>query len=115
MIAVIYQWIDLLWIPVALVAVHKGQRLKTVIFMLVCIMTLRAQVELMAHIGKPSGFTGLLEAGAYERGLIIYGIIFALFLLLAYLSPSTKGIVFFAVTISLYILSFCFSMLVMVI
>ncbi|MFN3826223.1 MAG: hypothetical protein ACK4NR_01210 [Micavibrio sp.] len=111
----IYQWIDLLWVPVALVAVHKGQRLKTVVFLLVCILTMRAQVELMEHIGKPSGFTGLLETEAYERGLITYGIIFALFLLLAYLSPHTKGIVFFAATISLYVLSFCFSMLVMVI
>lgn len=113
MTQVLYQWIDLLWLPVAMLAVHKGQRLKTAVFLLVCIMTLRAQVELMQSIGHPNGLMGLIKAGAYERGLIVYGIVFALFLVLAYFSPNTKGIVFFAATLTVYIISFCVSMLVM--
>lgn len=96
-----------------MVAVHKGQRLNTAVFLLVCIMTLRAQVELMERIGHPNGLMGLIGAHAYERGLVTYGIIFALFLILAYFSPNTKGIVFFAATLTVYIVSFCISMLVM--
>lgn len=113
MTSLFYQWIDLLWLPVALVAVHEGQRIKTCVFLLVCILTLRAQVELMETIGHPKGLVGLLHSGAYERGLVVYGIIFALFLLLAYFSANTKGIVFFAATLSIYIFAFCASMVVM--
>ncbi len=115
MISLLYQWIDLLWLPVALVTVHKGQRILAVAFMLACILSMRAQVELMHSFGKPGGFTGLLEAGAYERGLVVYGIVFALFLILAYFSPHTKGVIFLAATLTIYIISFCLSMLVMAI
>lgn len=115
MASLLYQWIDLLWLPVGMVAVHKGQRLKTAIFMLVSILTLRVQVELMDSINAPHGFTGLWDWDAYQRGLLVYGIVFALFLILAYFSARTQGIVFFAATLTVYILTFCLSMLVMVI
>ena len=115
MISHLYQWIDLLWLPVAMVTVHKGQRALTAVFMLVCIFSMRAQVELMQSFGRPGGFTGLLQAGAYERGLVVYGIVFTLFLILAYFSPHTKGVIFLAATLTIYILSFCLSMLVMAI
>ena len=113
MSSLLYQWMDLLWLPVALVAVHKGQRLNTAAFILICIMTLRAQIELMQSMGHPNGIVGLLHSGAYERGLVVYGIIFALFLVLAYFSPNTRGIIYFAATLSIYIFAFCISMLVM--
>lgn len=114
MTSLFYQWIDLLWLPVGLVAVHKGQRIKTCVFLLVCILTLRVQVELMESLGHPHGLAGLLHSGVYERGLVVYGIIFALFLVLAYFSANTKGIVFFAATLSIYFFAFCASMMVMV-
>lgn len=115
MISQLYQWIDLLWLPVGLVTVHQGQRVLTAIFMLTCILSMRAQVELMQSFGKPGGFTGILQAGAYERGLVVYGIVFTLFLILAYFSPRTKGVIFLAALLTIYILSFCLSMLVMAI
>lgn len=114
MTSFLYQWIDLLWVPVAMVVVHRGHRLHTAAFLLICIMSLRAQVELMKSIGHPNGVIGLMQSGAYERGLVVYGIVFALFLVLAYFSPHTKGIVFFAATLSIYIFTFCASMLIMV-
>lgn len=115
MISQLYQWIDLLWLPVGLFTVHQGQRVLTAIFMLTCILSMRAQVELMQSFGKPGGFTGILQAGAYERGLVVYGIVFTLFLILAYFSPRTKGVIFLAALLTIYILSFCLSMLVMAI
>lgn len=114
MLSLIYQWIDLLWIPAALLMVHPGQRVKTVFFILACILTLRLQLELMSSFGYPDGFLGWVGLGLYERGLILYGILFALFLILAHLSPNTRGVIFFAATLSLYFIGFFVSMIAMV-
>lgn len=113
MLWLIYQWLDLLWLPAALLAVHRGQRLMAAGFVLACVFSLRMQIELMASLGFPQGILGFLNAGLYNRGLITYSLVTALFLVLAYLSPNTKGAIFLAASISLYILSFCTSMLVM--
>ncbi len=110
----IYQWIDLLWLPVGLLAAHRGQRISTAVFILTCILTLRTQLEIMGEIGHPEGFLGLWNLGLYERGLIIYGLLITLFLILVHFSPRTRGAVFLVAMISLYILGFCVSMLAMV-
>lgn len=111
--SLIYQWIDLLWLPIGLIAVHKGQRIKTTLFILTCIFTLRTQIELMESTGYPDGILKLVPLGLYERGLIFYGLLIMLFLILAHLSPNTKGVIFLAAALSLYILGFCISMLFM--
>ncbi|HEY8190113.1 MAG TPA: hypothetical protein VIF12_05470 [Micavibrio sp.] len=113
MLSLFYQWIDLLWLPVGLATVHKGQRLKTLAFIGVCIMTLRTQIELMESTGHPNGFLHLVHLGIYERGLIIYGLLIGVFLILAHLSPNTRGVIFLAAALSLYIFGFCISMLAM--
>lgn len=110
----LYQWIDLLWLPISLLVVHKGQRLKTLAFLGACILMFRTQLELMQSIGHPDGFLRWIKLGLYERGLIIYGLLFAVFLLLARLSPNTKGVVFMAAALSLLIFGFCISMIAMV-
>lgn len=112
--ALFYQWIDFIWLPIGFFVVHKGQRLKTLAFILACLLLFRTQLELMASIGHPDGFLGWIKMGLYERGLIVYGILFTLFLILAHLSPNTKGVIFMAAALSLMILGFCISMIVMV-
>jgi hypothetical protein len=109
-----YQWIDVLWLPVAWITVHSHQRVKASIFIAACILTLRTQVELMESIHAPTGLLKVLHSDVYPRGLIVYGVIIALFLLLAWLSPGTRNVVFFAASLSIYIFAFCASMLVMV-
>lgn len=113
MLLLLYQWIDLLWLPVALVMTHKGQRIKTLLFIIACVLTLRTQIELMESIGRPDGFFRLIGVGLYERGLIVYGLLIALFLILAHFSPNTRGAIFMAAALSLYIFGFCISMLAM--
>lgn len=108
-----YQWIDCLWLPIGLLMVRRGQRLLTLAFIIACILTLRTQLELMQSIQHPNGILGLLSLGLYERGLIVYGLLIGLFLILAKYSPRTKGVVFLAVIITLYIFGFCGSMLLM--
>ncbi len=109
----LYNYIDLLWLPVAWFTVHKHQRLKTIAFITACILTLRTQVELMDSTGFDAGFLPFWDASAYSRGLITYGLVIALFLILAYYSPRTDKVVFFAAALSIYILAFCTSMLLM--
>ncbi len=113
MLSLLYQWIDLLWLPVGLGAVHKGQRIKTLLFVGACVLTLRTQIELMESIDHPHGFLNLIGLGLYERGLIVYGFLIMLFLILAHLSPNTKGVIFMAAALSLYIFGFCISMVAM--
>lgn len=110
----IYQWIDLLWLPIGLFVAHRGQRIKTAVFILTCILTLRTQLEIMTEIDHPQGFFGLWNLGLYERGLVIYGLLIMIFLILVHLSPRTKGAIFLVAMISLYIFGFCVSMLAMV-
>lgn len=112
--ALVYQWIDLLWLPVGLAVVHRGQRLMTAGFVLSCVFSLRLQLELMAVIGFSRGFFQLIEAPLYNRGLVIYAPVIALFLVLAHFSPRTHGAVFLAAAIALYIVAFCISMLAMI-
>lgn len=111
----VYQWIDLLWLPIALLVTHKGHRLLAAGFVLACSATLRLQVELMDDIGHADGFLGILGGDAYMRGLIAYGALIAVFLTLAYFSPRTTKIVFLAAAIGIYLLAFAASMLLMLV
>jgi hypothetical protein len=111
----ILQWFDLIWLPIGWFVVHKPHRLKTMAFIITCLLTLRTQVELMGSIDHPFGFTGLMHSDALTRGMIVYSVIIALFLLLAFFSPNTKPIVFFSVSLTIYVLAFCVSMGVMLI
>ncbi|MCB9988190.1 MAG: hypothetical protein H6868_02520 [Rhodospirillales bacterium] len=109
----IYQWVDFLWLPAAWFVVHKHQRWFVLGFIFVCLLTFRTQVELMESIGYGTGILALMKSSVYNRGLIIYSIIFALYMILAYFSPGTQKVIFFAASLSIYILAFCFSMIMM--
>ncbi len=113
MSAFIYQWIDLIWLPIGWFAVHKRHRWYILAFLVTCLVTFRTQLELMNGIGYPTGILSLMNSPLHTRGMIIYSIIFTLFLLLAHYSPGTRGVVFLAASISIYIFAFCVSMVVM--
>lgn len=110
----IYQWLDVLWLPVAWLLVHKDHRWMTMGLIVTCILTLRTQVELMKAIGFPTGLLPVLDGPIYDRGLIGYGAVIGIFLILAHFSQSTGRMIFFTATISIYIMAFCLNMLLMV-
>lgn len=110
----LYQWVDLIWVPLSLFIVHKGQRLYSVGFVLACVLTLRLQVEIMDSIEMSKGFLPLLDYDAYDRGLIVYTFFYVLYLVLAYTSPRTQSYVYMAGTISLYFMAFAVSSIVMI-
>jgi hypothetical protein len=111
----IYQWIDLFWIPVACLACRKGHRLMGAAFTGICAFSLRMQVELMDTTGHPYGWFGAIPFDAYQRGLFIYGCVIALFLALAHYAPGTLQSVFLAAMLSVYLLAFAASMIVMLV
>ena len=113
--AFIYQWIDLLWLPIAWFSVHKHHRLKAMAFVLTCVFILRTQVELVDTIGYSAGFLPFWDTPALTRGLIVYSIVIAVFLLLAHYSPRTKNIIFFAASLTMFFFAFIASMLIMLI
>lgn len=110
----LYHYMDLLWIPVALLLMEKGKRLFTCGFVLSCALLLRLQVELMESIGFHKGFFGLLKGDVFSRGLIVYGLFTLIFLLLAYFSPGSDKNIHIAASITIFFAAFCISTLVMV-
>ncbi|GEM_PF-883284 len=101
----IFDNIDLVWIPIAIFTVHEGQRLKAVIFCAACYLFLRLQIETMHAFGFPNGMFGLVKMDLYMRGLLVYGFMTSVFLLLSIWSPETKGVIFMAACISLFFTS----------
>jgi hypothetical protein len=109
----IYQWIDLIWIPVAWFVVHRQHRWYAVALAATCSLTLRTQVELMRSIGHDTGMLHFMNSDIYARGLIAYGVVVGLFLLLSHFSQATAKIVYFAACLSVYIFAFCGTMVLM--
>ena len=110
---IIYQWIDLLWLPVALLLAPKRLKIKSGIFVLTCVFTLRTQMELVESVGTSTGLINLFDSSIFHRGVIVYSIFIGLFLLMAVFSPKARTPVFMAAGISLYIMAFAISMVLM--
>lgn len=108
----IANWIDLAWIPVAFAALHKGQRFKGIMFILVCIFALRLQAEFMTEIGYSRGLLPLLDFPMLERGYISYGAFIATFLILSHFSREKDPYVYIAAAITVFIAAFVVSSLV---
>lgn len=112
--SVLFNYIDLLWVPVALLCLHKGQRLKAVLFVLTCAFALRLQIELMESIGYGRGFFRLIDASLYIRGMVAYSVFILGFFIMSHFSPKTDSFVYVAASITIFIAAFCVSSLIMV-
>jgi hypothetical protein len=110
----ILQYIDLIWLPVMLLVVHKKQRLMVGGLFLACALMMRLQVELIESTGFSSGFLPLLESSAQTRGFMVYSVFYMLYVILAIFSAGTKPIVFMAASITIFFAAMVVSMIVMV-
>ena len=110
----ILNWGDLLWVPLALLVVRKKQRLNAILFVLVCVLTLRLQVELMSSIGFSQGFLKFMDLPALWRGYMVYGVFIGLFLLLSRWSRERDPYVNIAAAITVFIAAFCISTFLMI-
>lgn len=109
----IYGNLDLVWVPIAIMTVHEGQRVKAAIFCAFCYLSLRMQLEVLAAFDAPNGFFNFLTMDPYLRGLASYSVMTILYLLLSIFSPNTKGAVFMAASLSLYFFALTISSVVM--
>lgn len=110
----LFDYIDLAWIPVALLCLHKGQRLGAVAFVLACAFIMRLQIELMESIGYGGGVFHLIDTPLYIRGLVTYSLFVLGLFVLGYFSPRSDKFVFIAASITIFITAFCVSSAVMV-
>lgn len=109
----IYQWLDLIWLPIVFLMVTKEQRIWAVGFLFSCMLMMRLQVEVMQEIGYDEGFTGLMTSDSFDRGLVVYSIFYVAYLILAHYSPNTRGPMFIAGSISIFFMAFFASTFIM--
>ncbi len=114
MLQFLYPWLDAFWIPVAMLLVHEGQRLKAGFFVIVCMIGLRLQVEIMEDAGFRHGITKWIGLTAFDRGLIVYSLFIGLFIVLAIYSPRTRGPIFLAACLSLFFMAMMTSTIFMI-
>ncbi len=111
----ILNWIDLIWLPVGVFAVHKQHKAWAAGYFISCMIMLRLQTELIQSTGFKDGFTGLIEMDVFTRGQLTYTFFYILYIGLAIYSPGTRGTIFMAATISLFFAAMLTSMVIMAI
>lgn len=110
----IIEYIDLAWLILVPVLVKKRLWLKTILFILACVLILRFQVEFMQAVGFPDGFFTLMDFPLMQRGSITYGIFIAFFLILTHFSQDEDAYIFMAGAISVFFAAFMVSSVVLI-
>lgn len=102
---------DLIWLPMAWFIAKREQRFLALACIVSCMAMMRMLSELMDSIHYPQGILGLVSLPVLYRGIILYSLFYALYLILVHYSPRTKGAVFLAASISVFfITSFTFAL-----
>ncbi len=111
----LHEWLDVVWVGIAPLILHRGQRLKAMIFALLCVIVLRLQVESLEQVGVRHGLSGLFHWPLLTRGFVVYGIFNLVYLILSRLSPATRGPIYLAATLSIFFMAFVASTIVLLI
>lgn len=110
----ILTYVDLLWLPIMLFALHGKHKFYGAGFVLCGALMLRMQVELMDTIGFPNGILPIIENDVHIRALITYSVSYLLYLLLAVWSFGERAHIFMGFTLSHFFLTLLVSTVVMV-
>ncbi len=111
---IVLQWIDVLWLALALALVRPDQRPFVAGFFAACMMMMRLQIELMKSLGYSHGLFGLLSLHVFYRGLAAYSFFYAVYLVVACFSPLARGTILMATSILFFFAALVVSMLGMV-
>lgn len=114
MIEFLLNWIDLLWLPAIFFAMNKELRWKGIVFVLMCILTLRLQLDFFHTSGGERGFMPFLDSKVIYRGYVTYGLFILGFLGLMHFSKERNTHVYIVAGISVYTIALCLSSLVMI-
>ena len=111
----IVQWLDLVWLPVVFFMVVPRLKWVSIGFVTACILMLRMQMELLEEFGiEKEGIRGMLTSDPFHRGLATYSVIILLYILLTVSSKRTMTEVYLAASITIFIIAFTISSIVMV-
>ena len=110
----VWEWLDAAWLPIALILVHKGQRIKACAFIGVCMMVMRLQIQIFDQMGFAKGITGFIDWPLIFRGYAVYGVFILLFIILSYFSPFTRGAIYLAASLSIFFMAFTVSSIVLI-
>lgn len=108
------QWIDLIWLPLAFFVVQKDQRPWVMGFFISCMIMMRLQIELVESTGFVDGFLGLSGMSARARGIAVYTLFYAIYLVLVLFSPYSRGVMLMAASISVFFAALFTSMIIMI-
>ncbi len=109
----LYQWIDIIWLPLALYIVQKQKRWLMAAFIIANMVMMRLLVELMDSIGYPAGILPLMTSPVFDRALMTYTVFNMLFIILAHYSPRTHQHVFIGAGITVFFMAAVTSTLIM--
>lgn len=107
-------WLDATWLPIALILVHRGQRIKACAFIAVCMIVMRLQIQIFDQMGFAKGITGFIDWPLIVRGYVVYGVFILLFIILSYFSPFTRGAIYLAASLSIFFMAFTVSSIVLI-
>ena len=110
----IINWLDLIWLPLILLVLQKKQRLIGAGFFFACALMMRMQVELMSSTGFVTGMLPFMNSHVLYRGIGVFSLFYAGFLVLAVYSKNSIGTILMAACISIFFAASITSMLVMV-
>ena len=109
----ILQWLDLIWVALGLLCARKDQRPWVIGSFVANMIMMRLLVELVDSTGFPNGYLGILDYPALNKGLIVYSLFYAFFLVWVLFSPYAKGTILMGVSISLFFSGFIAATLIM--
>lgn len=110
----VLQWIDLAWLALAWCVARKDQRGWVLGFFIASMLMMRLLAELMTSIGYPDGIVGLMDTPVYTRGLFVYSIAYAVYMIVLRYSMNAKGTLLMAVSLAFFFFSFFTTAIVMV-
>lgn len=113
MYSMVINWLDVIWLPVVFFMVQPRLRWIAIGFVTCCILMLRMQYELLKEFDlEKEGVPGLLKSNPFHRGLITYSIMILLYVLLTVFSQRTRPEVYLAASITIFIITFAISSIV---
>ncbi len=109
----LYLWADIIWLPTAFIIVHKAHRWLALGFIICSMILVRLQAEIMIFIGYDNGIMGFLSSNVHSRALVVSGVFYILFFIMAHYSKETKGVIFMAACLTIFFAIFVTTSIVM--
>ena len=107
-------YIDLIWLPIGLIVVHKQQRLVAAGYFISCFIMMRMQIEMVVSLGFPNGFLPVFSWPVHKSAIVTYTFFYIAYMLLAYWSKESDKHIFLAASISMFFTALLVSTIVMV-